>query len=211
MPGDIIILHKCTKNHDRRLYCSWDIVQGRENYFSFWAIFCPFTSQKWKKHLEVSSLYTVYHKWQSYDIWFLRYEVQQTEFFCHLGPFFLPFYSPNSPKNEHFKKMKKNLEISSFNTNVPKIIILCFTFLEIWCVTNVIIFHFGLFFALLPLQQHKKSKFLKNEKNTWRYHHFTHIYQLIRWCMVPKIWCAMNGRTEKVTYRGGCPTPKYNE
>ena len=30
----------------------------------------------------------VYHKWQSYDIWFPRYEVHQTEFFCHLGPFF---------------------------------------------------------------------------------------------------------------------------
>ena len=28
------------------------------------------------------------HKWPSYDIWFLRYEMQQTEFFCHLGPFF---------------------------------------------------------------------------------------------------------------------------
>ena len=131
-----------------------------------------------------------------YGFWDMQCSRQN--FFVILGHC-LPFYSPNSPKNEHFKKMKKNLEISSFNTNVPKIIILCFTFLEIWCVTNVIIFHFGLFFALLPLQQHKKSKFLKNEKNTWRYHHFTHIYQLIRWCMVPKIWCAMNGRTEKVT------------
>ena len=24
MPGDIIILHKCTKNHDHMLYCSWN-------------------------------------------------------------------------------------------------------------------------------------------------------------------------------------------
>ena len=24
-PGDIIILHKCTKNHDHMLYCFWDI------------------------------------------------------------------------------------------------------------------------------------------------------------------------------------------
>ena len=36
----IIILHKCTKNHDHRLYCSWDMVHDRCNcYFSFWAIF----------------------------------------------------------------------------------------------------------------------------------------------------------------------------
>ena len=40
-PGDII-LHKCTKNHDM-LYCSWDMVRDRWNYFSFWAIFCTFT------------------------------------------------------------------------------------------------------------------------------------------------------------------------
>ena len=39
--GDII-LHKYTKNH--MLYCSWDMVcDGCNCYFSFWAIFCPFT------------------------------------------------------------------------------------------------------------------------------------------------------------------------
>ena len=60
----------------------------------------------------------MYHKWQPYDVWFLRYEVLQTEFFCHFGPFF----------------------------------------------------------ALLPLQQPKKSKFWKNEKHLWRYYHFTKVY-----------------------------------
>ena len=66
--GDIIILHKCNKNPDHMLYCSWDMVCNRCNcYFSFWAIFCPFTSlivikikilQKRKKILEISSSYT---------------------------------------------------------------------------------------------------------------------------------------------------------
>ena len=42
-PGDIIISHKCTKNHDNMLHCSWDVEHDRFNYFSFWAIFCPFT------------------------------------------------------------------------------------------------------------------------------------------------------------------------
>ena len=38
--GDIIILHKWTKNHDHMLYCFWDIVRNGCNcYFSFWAIF----------------------------------------------------------------------------------------------------------------------------------------------------------------------------
>ena len=44
IPGDIIILYKCTKNHDHMLYCCWDTVcDGCNVYFSFWAIFCPFT------------------------------------------------------------------------------------------------------------------------------------------------------------------------
>ena len=44
MPGEIIILNKCTKNHDHMLYCSWDMVcDGSNCYFSFWTIFCPFT------------------------------------------------------------------------------------------------------------------------------------------------------------------------
>ena len=44
IPRDIIILHNCTKTHDQMLYCSWDMVRGGCNcYFSFWAIFCPFT------------------------------------------------------------------------------------------------------------------------------------------------------------------------
>ena len=62
---NIIILHKCTKNHDHMLYCCQVIAHDRCNgYFSFWAIFCPFTAQKiiiskkWKKHLEISSFYT---------------------------------------------------------------------------------------------------------------------------------------------------------
>ena len=52
IPGDIIILYKCTKNHDHMLYCCWDTVcDGCNVYFSFWAIFCPFSP------LEISSFY----------------------------------------------------------------------------------------------------------------------------------------------------------
>ena len=50
--GDMIILHKCTKNHDHMLYCSWYMLYERCNcYFSFWAIFylfTPLTAQKMK-------------------------------------------------------------------------------------------------------------------------------------------------------------------
>ena len=107
-PGDAIILHKCTKNYDHMVYCFWDMTCDRCNYFSFWAIFCPFTARKIK-------------------IW---------------------------------KKWKKLLEISLFYTSVPKIMIICYTVPEICLVTDVIvIFHFGLFFALLHPWQPRKSKF----------------------------------------------------
>ena len=58
-PGDIIILHNCTKIHDHMLYCFWDMVcEGCNCYFSFWATLSLFTlltaqkrkiSKKWKK------------------------------------------------------------------------------------------------------------------------------------------------------------------
>ena len=50
----------------------------------------------------------VYHKWQSYYVWFLRYEARQTEFFYHCGPFFFPFYPTNNSQNQNFQKVNKN-------------------------------------------------------------------------------------------------------
>ena len=96
-------------------------------------------------------------------------------FFVILG-YFLPFYSPNSPKNKNCKKMKKKqqktkkrLGISSFYTSVPKLMIIYYTVPEIWCVTDIIIlFHFGLFNS-------PKNKNFKKKK-AWRYH-FTLMYQ----------------------------------
>ena len=48
----------------------------------------------------------MHHKWQSYNVWFLRYEAWRTEFFVILDHF-LSFYPPNNPKNENFEKMNK--------------------------------------------------------------------------------------------------------
>ena len=54
------------------------------------------------------------------------------------------------PKNHNLKKVKKRLDISSFYNSVPKTMTICYTVTEIWCVMDVIIFHLGLFFTLLP-------------------------------------------------------------
>ena len=74
MPGDIIILHKCTKIHDHMLYCSWHMVCETWNcHFSFWAIFCPFTlltapkilisKNKWKNTRRYHHLTQMYQKY----------------------------------------------------------------------------------------------------------------------------------------------------
>ena len=69
--------------------------------------------------------------------------------FCHFGTFFA-LSPPNNPKNKTFQKMKKIPGgIITLHTSVPKIMIICYTVPEIWCITDVsVIFHFGLFFAL---------------------------------------------------------------
>ena len=48
-------------------------------YYLWWYKFENLNPDE-KKHLEILPFYTSGHKWQSYDIWFLRYEACQTEF-----------------------------------------------------------------------------------------------------------------------------------
>ena len=150
-PWDIIISHKCTKNHDHTVYGSWDMTCDRCTcYFSFWAILVHFTSL-------------------------------------------------TAQKMKMSKKWKKHLEMSSFYTRVPKIMIVCYTAPEIWHVTYVIvIFHFGLFFALLtppaPFPPPPNTQKNQNFKKLKLYTCVPKI--MIRWCTVPEIWCATDGRTD---------------
>ena len=118
----------------------------------------------------------------SYAILFLRYAVWWMQLLFFILGYCLLFYFPPPPVTawtmKISKQWKKRLEISSFHTSVPKIMIICHTVPEIWCVRDVIaVFHFGLLFVFLPSSQPEKWKFQNNEKNTRRYHHFTQVYQ----------------------------------
>ena len=77
------------------------------------------------------------------------------------------------------KKWNKHLEILSFYTCVPWMTVIWCMVLEIWSATEIIFCHFRQFFALLPPNNLKNQTFDKNEKTTWRYYHFTHVYH--RW------------------------------
>ena len=62
--------------------------------------------------------------------------VRDIKLFFSLG-YFLSFYTPNNLKNQNFKKkVKKRLEISSFYTCVPKMMIRWCMGPEIWYATD---------------------------------------------------------------------------
>ena len=126
---------------------------------------------------------------------------------------FWPIYPANSLKNQNFLKMKKtkHLEISSFYTTVPKIMIISYNVPTIWHVMDVIIFHFGLFFAILPLLTAQKIKILKKMTKGLEVSSF--------YTCVSKLWSdnmwflrygmpQMDRQMQKMRYRGRCPTYK---
>ena len=134
------------------------------------------------------------HKWRSYDVWLLRYKTG------HIFSLLLLFY-PDNPENQNFEKMKKkNGEISSFHTSILKTIIICYTVLQIWCMTDVtVIFHFGLFFVLsTPTPNSPKIPYQKKEEK--KHLEISSFYTsvpkiMIRLCTAPEIRCVTDKHT----------------
>ena len=122
---------------------------------------------------------------------------------------FCPFTLVTTQKIKILTKMKNTPGSIIILQKCIKIMIICYTFLGILRVTDVIvIFSFWAVFSPFTSVTPEKSKFKKNEKDAWRYQ-FIYVYQ--------KLWSddvrflrygaqRTDGRTEKVTYRGGWPT-----
>ena len=88
----------------------------------------PRKSTFWKNEKHAWRYYhftQVYHKWQSYDLWFLRCEAQQTKFFV-IWAIFCPFTPVTAWKIKILKKWNERLEILSFYTSVSKIRIMLY-------------------------------------------------------------------------------------
>ena len=111
----------------------------------------------------------MYHKWKS---WCIVLEIWSATdiIFSHSGPSFCPFTSLKTPKIKILKKWKKCLEISqkcTFNDN--------HMMYDSWDMKhnrqNFLSF-WAIFCFFTPLTT-QKSIFWKNQKNIWRYHHFT--------------------------------------
>ena len=105
---------KNPKNQFWKNDASWGMECNRH-------IFCPFgpffalLPHYWTQKLKFGKIVKqtwryypfthVYHKWGSYELWFLGHKARRTEFFVILGHF-LPFY----PFYPIFEKMKKSTE-----------------------------------------------------------------------------------------------------
>ena len=88
----------------------------QQNLLSFWAFFCPFTQlttqkirilKNEKNNQRYHHFTQAHHKWQSYDVWFLRYKAQLTEFVLSFWAIFSPLTSLTTQKITILKKMKK--------------------------------------------------------------------------------------------------------
>ena len=138
--------------------------------------------------------------------------------------YFLPFYPPNSPKNQNFEKMNKMrgdiIILHMCTTNYDQMM---YGSWDMVCDRCNCYFSFGAIFCSFALLTAQKITIFKK----WKKHleilsFYTCVPKImIRWCIVPEIWCAADGqkggqmdgwtdrrtgrRTEKVTFRGGCP------
>ena len=143
------------------------------------------------------------------------YESLVPEIWSMTDRIFLSFWAifwrvtPLTPqKIKILKKWKKCQEMLSFYPSVPKIMIICYIVPAIWHRTDIIfIFHVGLFLHFYPTSSPKNEKKKKKRKkmpgNIIILHMRTKNYNHLMHGSWDKIY---NGQTEKVTYRGGCPT-----
>ena len=152
----------------------------------------------------------MYHKWESYDVWFLKYGACDRQDFLSFWTVFLPFYPPTNPNNQNFENMKKrSVDISilhkcTINNN--------HMMYGSWGMKhdgqNFLLF-WTIFCSFTPPNNPKNQNFEKMKKTPGG---------IIIYICIPKImirrcwflryaaWQTDGPGMEKVIYRGGSPT-----
>ena len=177
MHGDIIILHMWSINDNHMIYGSWDIECDGQSFLSFSDIFSLLPSNDPKNGDIILHMCTIMK-----IIWYMVPEIWRvTENFLSFWTIFCPFIPLKTKKSKFWINWKKLVEISSFYSNAPKIIVICGTVPEIWCMTDIIlVFYFGLFLLFTVILYR---------------HFYTFVPKImITWCTVPEIWCMMDGQ-----------------
>ena len=156
------------------IHGSWDMEFNRQNFFvildNFLLFYLPNNPknkdfEKMKKAPGDIITLHMYHKWQSFDAWFLRYGVWRTQFFCNFRLFFA-FLPPNNLKNQNFEKLKKTSgNIAILNKCTKNHYHMLYCSLDIVCNGCNCYFSFwGIFCPFTPLTARKKNKIKKKWK-----------------------------------------------
>ena len=167
------------------MYGSWDIKCKGQSFLSFWAIFCLLT-------LLLTQKSKILKKRKPGDIIIVLLLTTNDNHILY-GPFY-PLPSPLTiRKIKILKKWKKHLEISSFYTSVPKIMIIGYTVPEIWHMMDVIIIFLG-YFLPFYCSNHQKNENVKKIKKhleiSWFY---TSAGKFMIICYTaPEIWCMID-------------------
>ena len=128
-------------------------------------------------------------KWQSYDVWFLRYEVWLTKCLVNLDCF-LPLNPLNNPKNQNFEKLEKtSADIIIFHMCTKNYDQMLYSFWDtVRDRCNCYLFR-AIFCPFIPLTA-PKIKILKKWKENLEMSSFYICVPkiMIRCCQVPEIW-----------------------
>ena len=191
-PGDII-LHMSIINENHKIHGSWD-MQHNTDFFVILGHFFPFystnnpenqNSKKMEKHLEILSFYICVPQMTIIlcvvtEIWSATDSI-----LCHLRPFFALSSHQQLEKPEFWKnEEKKHLEISSFYTYVPQMMIIWCMVPEILSTTNRIFLSFWTILCPFTPLTTQKTKILEKWKRDIEsdsqifiiFDHFLHFY-----------------------------------
>ena len=113
------------------------------------------------------------------------------DYFSFILDHFLPFYPPNSPKNQTFKKKKNTSRDHQFTYVLQKLWSDGVWFLRYGAWQIWLFFILDHFCPFNPLTTVQKIKILKKWKTFFEILSFYICVPIImvRWCMVPEIWC----------------------
>ena len=113
---EISSFYMCTKNHNNLMYSSWDTEWDGQNFLSFSAIFWPFYPPKqpgkskfWKNEKSTWRCHHFTCVPKMTILWCMILEIWSAtdSIFCHLGPFFAPFFALTTQKIKTLEKWKK--------------------------------------------------------------------------------------------------------
>ena len=117
-PKDIIILQMFIINDSHMMYGSWDMGCNRQNFLSFWTIFCPFTTynpknQNFEKIKKPPGDIIILHRCN------INYNHMMYGSWNTFWTIFCTFTAQYTKNIKTLKKWKIHLEILSFYTCIP--------------------------------------------------------------------------------------------